>query len=187
MGLRGTCTRSSEAQPFSVSGPQARVRPDLPSRSLQPVRSPHIHSPTGDNDNQTHHSLSTSYVPPPPGSLQDSYFHLTEEHTGSERLRTFPRPHPKPEAFLVFLVGQEVLEKAAWRRWHWVCTWRPTTACPCLFSVPYAIPQSPHLESPRASHQHPKSQLLRLEGSWGPVDSIPQPPSCDKTEAQRGT
>lgn len=74
------------------------------------MRSPHIHSPTGDNDNQTHRSLSTSYVPGTIGSLQDRYLHLTEEHTGSERLRTFPKSHSKPEAFLVFPVGQEVVE-----------------------------------------------------------------------------
>lgn len=142
------------------------------------MRSPHIHSPTGDNDSQTHHSLSTSYVPPPPGSLQDRYFHLTEEHTGSERLRTFPKSHSKPEAFLVFLVGQEVLEVLREKRLPGgggtgSALGGQALLAPCLFSVPYVFPQSPHLESPRASHQDPKSQLIRLEGPQGPVDSIP--------------
>lgn len=151
------------------------------------MRSPHIHSPTGDNDNQTHRSLSTSYVPGTIGSLQDRYLPLTEEHTGSERLRTFPKSHSKPEAFLVFPVGQEVVEVLREKRLPGgggSALGGQALLTPCLFSIPCVFPQSPHLESPRASHQDPKSQLLLLEGPQGPVDSIPQPPSCDKTEAQ---
>lgn len=117
------------------------------------MRSPHIHSPTGDNDNQTHHSLSTSYVPPPPGSLQDSYFHLTEEHTGSERLRTFPRPHPKPEAFLVFLVGQEVLEGKG-------CL--EEVALGLHLEANYCSPPAYSL-SPMPSHNHP---------TWSPQEPL---------------